>query len=182
MLMIASAAGDPSNVDLLSLGEIYADWRLVPHDNNVGQRNVNLVPAGGGADGIIASLQGKGFWLGNPSRKTALMAVTIALPSVLVRAGWRVRLASFPDGGLRMKPGERRLVAFDLQAGGAIAKAEVAAAAERDIVIGHLDGIVAMPQASGLRRGRPAASAPCCTSRSTCRRLSTVGDLDHAKP
>ena len=48
MLMIVSATGDPSNVDNLGMGEVYADWRLVPNDNNVGQRNVELAPAGGG--------------------------------------------------------------------------------------------------------------------------------------
>ena len=40
MLMVASATGDPSNIDNFSGGDSIPEWRLVPHDNNIGQRNV----------------------------------------------------------------------------------------------------------------------------------------------
>ena len=40
MMMIASADGDPSNVKNIQSGEVIEDWRLVPNDNNIGQRNV----------------------------------------------------------------------------------------------------------------------------------------------
>ena len=44
MLMIVSATGDPSNVDNFIAGEEIEDWRLVPNDNNVALRNVELEP------------------------------------------------------------------------------------------------------------------------------------------
>jgi len=44
MLMIVSATSDPSNVDNLIAGEVVEDWRLVPNDNNIAQRNVKLAP------------------------------------------------------------------------------------------------------------------------------------------
>src|SRR6185295_4821498 len=47
MLMIVAATGDPSNVDNFTAGEFVEDWRLVPNDNNVAQRNV-VFAAGGG--------------------------------------------------------------------------------------------------------------------------------------
>ncbi len=52
-MLIGSVSGDPSNVDLFGPGETIADWRLVPNDNNIGQRNVQLVPGGGGMEGLI---------------------------------------------------------------------------------------------------------------------------------
>jgi Abnormal spindle-like microcephaly-assoc'd, ASPM-SPD-2-Hydin/Fungal fucose-specific lectin len=43
MLMVVSAAGDPSNIDNFTAGEAIEDWRLVPNDNNIALRNVVLV-------------------------------------------------------------------------------------------------------------------------------------------
>jgi hypothetical protein len=40
MLMIASAAGDASNVDTFAARDSIANARLVPHDNNIAQRDV----------------------------------------------------------------------------------------------------------------------------------------------
>jgi hypothetical protein len=43
MLMVASAAGDPSNVDNFIARDAMPDRRLVPNDNNIGQRRVSVV-------------------------------------------------------------------------------------------------------------------------------------------
>jgi hypothetical protein len=43
MLMIVSATGDTSNADTLTAGRTVENFRLVPNDNNIGQRNVVLV-------------------------------------------------------------------------------------------------------------------------------------------
>jgi zinc metalloprotease ZmpB len=43
MLMVASAVGDPSNVDNFIGRDAMPDWRLVPNDNNIGQRRVPVV-------------------------------------------------------------------------------------------------------------------------------------------
>ena len=40
MLMLASAAGDPSNIGNFTAGDKIPNWRLVPNDNNIGQRDV----------------------------------------------------------------------------------------------------------------------------------------------
>ena len=39
MLMIVSAAGDPSNIDNFTAADSIPNWRLVPNDNNIAQRN-----------------------------------------------------------------------------------------------------------------------------------------------
>ena len=40
MLMIVSSDGDLSNADYFTSGKTIEDWRLVPNDNNIGQKNV----------------------------------------------------------------------------------------------------------------------------------------------
>jgi hypothetical protein len=134
MMMIASATGDTSNVDKFTAGEYVEDWRLVPNDNNVGQRNVTLAPGGGGGKGLKAGLDGKGFWIGNPGRKSALVAVSITLPPILASRGWRISLRDMATTGVRLKAHEQRLVTFEVHAGAEFTKADANAATERDIV------------------------------------------------
>lgn len=134
MLMIVSASGDPSNVDKFIAGEVVEDWRLVPNDNNVAQRNVTLVP-GGGLRGLIAGLHGKGFWIGNPGRTSATIAVSIALPPLLAQRGWRISLRDFPENGARLKANEQRLVTFEVHAGAPFTKDDATATTERDIAV-----------------------------------------------
>jgi hypothetical protein len=135
MFMIVSADGDPSNVDNLTAGGYYEDWRLVPNDNNVGQRNVTLAPGGGGSEGLVAGLEGKGFWIGNPSRATASVVVSIALPQLLTSRGWRISLHEVPADGVRLKPREQMLVTFKVERGKSFTKAEAEAATDRNIVV-----------------------------------------------
>ena len=54
MFFTVSATGDPCNIDGRVVGPI-PEWRLVPHDNNIGQRNV--APVASGIDGIKVSLK-----------------------------------------------------------------------------------------------------------------------------
>lgn len=134
MLMVASATGDASNVEHFGPGETIAEWRLVPHDNNVGQRNVVLVSGAEGAEGLAASLAGAVFTVGNSLRRTARMEIDLRLPPFLARAGWRVELRGVPTGAFTMRPGERRDVQLVLHAGADFGTAEVEAAAQRDLV------------------------------------------------
>ncbi len=135
MLMIVSATGDPSNVDNFTAGEYVEDWRLVPNDNNVAQRNVAPVPGGGGLRGFMAGLQGKGFWVGNPGRSASLIKVEISLPPMLVERGWRIELNGISKDGSRLKAREERLVTFDVKAGVPFTRADAESANNRDIVV-----------------------------------------------
>jgi hypothetical protein len=70
MLMSVSATGDLSNADPASglpcaMGPT-PHWRLVPFDNNLGQRNVAPVAGGGGLTGLAASFGPRHFWANNP--------------------------------------------------------------------------------------------------------------------
>jgi zinc metalloprotease ZmpB len=135
MLMIVSATGDSSNVASFTTGEVIEDWRLVPNDNNVAQRNVVLAPGGGGRKGLMAGLRGKGFWVGNPGRRTAKIAAAVVLPPLLAKRGWRINLRNLPADGTPLKARKQRRVTFDVRAGATFTKADAVAATKRDIVV-----------------------------------------------
>ena len=115
VLMIASTAGDPSNIDNFTGPETIQEWRLVPHDNNVGQRNVTLV-AGGESEALLLDLNGVFFLAGNNLTRAALMELKVEMPAVLKKKGWRLEFANTPDS-FRLKPGEKRRVELRLVAG-----------------------------------------------------------------
>jgi hypothetical protein len=88
MLMIVSADGDPSNIDNFSGGDSIPEWRLVPHDNNIGQRNVAPVPGGGGQGGLLTAFSPRRFVVRNPHRVGARIEVVATLPKLLLDRGW----------------------------------------------------------------------------------------------
>ncbi|GLQ91273.1 hypothetical protein [Dyella acidisoli] len=92
MLMSVSASGDLSNADPAS-GLPCATgptphWRLVPFDNNIGQRNVAPVAGGGGIKGLIDSFNPRHFWVNNPYGFESRMQLETLIPDWLSRRGW----------------------------------------------------------------------------------------------
>jgi hypothetical protein len=103
VLMIASVAGDASNVDNFTGTETIAEWRLVPNDNNVGQRNVSIVPGGGGPEAFTTALDGAVFLAGNSFNRPATMELRVEMPKVLASKGWRLQFADLDDNKFRLK-------------------------------------------------------------------------------
>lgn len=132
MMMIVSADGDPSNVDNITAGEVIEDWRLVPNDNNIGQRNVTTIA--GGSEGLVKLLKGKSFWAGNPLRKAAAMQVRVTLPKWLAKAKWTLGFAGLDGSRFELKAGTSRELSFALTPGREFADKDVDPL-DRDIVI-----------------------------------------------
>ena len=132
VLMIASVAGDPSNVDNFTGTESIQEWRLVPHDNNVGQRNVTVLP-GAGPEALIASLNGAFFIAGNNLNRRAVMELRVEMPAVLADKGWQLQFDGIADNKFPLKAGEKRKVQLMLKAGSAFTKADIEASADRMI-------------------------------------------------
>jgi zinc metalloprotease ZmpB len=121
MLMSVSATGDISNNDPASgfpcaVGPT-PHWRLVPFDNNIGQRNVAPVAGGGGLTGLMASFDPRRFWVNNPYDFEGRVKLDVLFPDWLTRRGWGFLFVN-PGGGsftlpargsrevlLRLKPG-----------------------------------------------------------------------------
>lgn len=135
ILMVASQASDPSNVDNFTAGESVAEWRLVPNDNNVGQRNVYPVAGGGGLSGLMESLDGKVFYAGNPFRKPATISLKVQLPEVLKSAGWQMNFRNVTNNQFLLKPGEKREVVIALSPGSNFTKQQILETADNAIKV-----------------------------------------------
>jgi zinc metalloprotease ZmpB len=133
VLMIASASGDPSNIDNFTGTETIAEWRLVPNDNNIGQRNVSIVPGGGGSEALIAALDGAVFFAGNSFNRPAKMELRANMPRVLASKGWSLEFADLDDNKFRLKAGEKRNVRLKLSKGNEFTADEIKTAEERSI-------------------------------------------------
>lgn len=135
LLMVVAAAGDVANTDNFTAGESIPEWRLVPNDNNIGQRNVNPVAGGGGGEGLSASLDGIGFWVGNPNPKRATMKLDVAVAEVLRERGWSVELDGIGDQGFELAPGEKREVFIRVRPGRDFTAADISGVRDRDVQI-----------------------------------------------
>jgi hypothetical protein len=99
---------------------------VVPFDNNIGQRNVAPVAAGGGLRGLLSSFIGRKFKVRNPLDRAARIEIKSELPKLLKERGWAVLLdqrettTSFALG-----PGESREVGVELRPGGQFTTEEV---------------------------------------------------------
>ena len=134
ILMVVTADGDASNVDNFTAGETIPEWRLVPNDNNVGQRNVNPVPGAGGIAGLMAGLDGVSFTVGNPNPRRGWMSFDVHLPEILTSRGWRLELLEV-GGGFSLKSGGKREVFIKLHPGQPFTRDAVEATVDRDIRI-----------------------------------------------
>ena len=142
IFMIVSADGDPSNVSNIAAGDSIPEWRLVPNDNNIGQRNVFPI-SGGGTSGLTESFGRLQFQLKNPHRETARVEVRTVLPAFLERRGWKVGFTSPGGGSFPLHPGEGRSVVVRLIPGKDFTPADVAASADKTIhLYGYAGGIL----------------------------------------
>lgn len=122
MFMDVRATGDPSNI---SPGTFYPcaagptpEWRLVPYDNNIGQRNVVPVAGAGGASGLLTSFAERRFTVRNPLDASARIEVRAEMPSLLASRGWSVLLDQREGGtSFGLPAGVTRDVSISLRPG-----------------------------------------------------------------
>ncbi|MDH3306206.1 MAG: hypothetical protein OEO77_01600 [Acidimicrobiia bacterium] len=133
MLMIVSATSDPSNIDNFTPGEVVPEWRLVPNDNNIAQRNVQPVPGGGGIAGLIAALHGFRFWVRNPNPGRGVIDIAVRLPDVLVERGWRLGFRGLQSNRFVLASREQRELVLEIDPGKPFTREEIEAIQDRDI-------------------------------------------------
>jgi zinc metalloprotease ZmpB len=112
MFMIVSANGDPSNVSNLAAGETIPEWRLVPHDNNIGQRNVTAV-AFTMLEPWLKAIQELRFTLKNPLRGSAKMVLNPTIPRTLANRGWKLEFRN--KGGANPKLAVGKSIPISMQ-------------------------------------------------------------------
>jgi hypothetical protein len=141
IFMIVSATGDSSNVNSIAAGDSMPEWRLVPNDNNIGQRNVYPV-SGGGTSGLTSDFNRLSFQLKNPHLTTAAMEVRAVLPSFLEERGWKVQFLNRGGASFPLPAGESRDMIIRLVPGKDFISADVASSADKTIhLYGYAGGI-----------------------------------------
>ena len=143
MFMVASSNQDPSNTSSLTGEEIMATWRLVPNDNNVAQRSVQVVPATS-PQALITALSGAGFWIQNPSLTDVSMRLKFRLPDVLWTKGWRVGALNHDEKPFDLAPGVQQEIKLSVTVGDDFDPTEIEATNDRDVLLEVLadDGLV----------------------------------------
>lgn len=135
LIAIVETAQDPSNVNNLGPGETIQEWRLVPHDNNVGQRNVTLVPGGGGGEALTAALDGAFFLAGNTLNKSARMELRVDMPKVLAAKGWALQFAGIAGNTFSLRVGEKRRIELNLSPGADFTADDIRGTDDRTIAV-----------------------------------------------
>jgi hypothetical protein len=126
MFMVVSAPDDPSNVDNFTASDSMEEWRLVPNDNNIGQRNVSPV-ASANSQRLVRGFDRKGFQVKNPFRKRARMTLRAVLPGFLAERDWRIAFTNPGAEAFTLEPRSARDVVMRILPG-------------RDFVVDHVHG------------------------------------------
>lgn len=129
MFFSVSSTGDASNIDGGITGAI-DEWRLVPNDNNIAQRNVHPVNSTLGPE-IWKKLP---FWIRNHAQKPAAMTVDVTMPQWLARLGWKFDVPKLTQTRTVMKPGALLQVEASAMAGKPVTDKMLAQQADHDIV------------------------------------------------
>ena len=141
MLMVASAAGDPSNVDNFTTSDSIPDWRLVPNDNNIGQRNVSPVSSAS-MKRLVAEFDRMSFQLKNSFNKRARMTVSATLPTFLKERGWGIAFVNAGTNAFSLEAGAERNVVMKLNPGREYKANDIGKADEAINIEAYADGIL----------------------------------------
>lgn len=121
LLASVSADGDMSNIDPASVSPANTGptphWLLVPHDNNIAQRNVAPVPGGGGLRGLASAFRDRRITVYNPYTHRVRARVEIELPKPLAERGWKGAISGIDNQPILLGPLERTQVRIALQPG-----------------------------------------------------------------
>ncbi|GJM30580.1 MAG: hypothetical protein DHS20C17_32150 [Cyclobacteriaceae bacterium] len=113
LLAIASADGDPGN-DTTIMGTV-PENRLVPFDNNIGQRNVN--PIYPSLRWIIEWLHKHMILVRNPFKRPVKCKVKVKLPKFMRKLGWELNVVSRGGSIFELGPREKRKVILSIDPG-----------------------------------------------------------------
>jgi hypothetical protein len=110
MFMVVSAPEDLSNIDNFTATDSMEEWRLVPNDNNIGQRNVSPI-ASATSMRLRAEFERQGFHIKNPFRKRARITLGAVLPAFLARRDWRIAFTNPGADSFTLEPsGDREVL------------------------------------------------------------------------
>ncbi|HNP21105.1 MAG TPA: hypothetical protein PKM63_01285 [Panacibacter sp.] len=140
MFMSVSALHDPSNIDGRITGSI-PEWRVVPNDNNIAQRNVSPV-SGSSNLNLVASMANLPFWARNPNSKESKITLDVHLPVFLEQRGWRLDFSNAGGRSFNLQPGGERKIEMRMIEGKPFTKQDVLDAKDDNkiVIYANADG------------------------------------------
>jgi hypothetical protein len=141
IFMVVTANGDSANTTKIAAGDSIPEWRLVPNDNNIGQRNVYPI-SGGGTSGLTADFNQLQFTMKNPMATTVGMKVQITLPAFLQKLGWRVEFLNAGGSSFPLRPGESQKISMKIIPGSDFTAADISATDKSIQLWGYAGGIL----------------------------------------
>jgi zinc metalloprotease ZmpB len=132
MIMVVTAPGDVSNIIHFDRDKSIPEWRLVPHDNNIGLRSVFSVERSG-SETPRAAFDGLRLHVKNPHRTRAHMVIKPTLPPLLAERGWQLKFIGQGGGTFSLPPSAGRDVVMRLKAGKKLAARQIKNARSRKI-------------------------------------------------
>jgi hypothetical protein len=135
LLAIVSGEADVSNVETLEATQTIQEWRLVPHDNNVGQRNIVVLAGAGGAEALARALTGAPFFARNNLNLPAVMELQVRVPPFLAERGWGLGFADLEGDSFRLKAGAKRTLKLEVVRGKDFTAAEFRRQRERRFIV-----------------------------------------------
>jgi hypothetical protein len=141
IFMVASATGDSSNTTKIAAGDAIPEWRLVPNDNNIGQRNVYPI-SGGGTSGLTASFNQQPFRIKNPHLTAAGVQVRVTLPAFLQRLGWKIEFLNPGGAAFPLGPGESRDIVMKILPANDFTAADLPTGDRTIQVLGYAGGML----------------------------------------
>ncbi len=129
MFFSVSAKGDASNIDGGITGPI-PEWRLVPNDNNIAQRNVHPVFP------LLVKVDWEKlpFWIRNHGRDPVRLGLTVKVPEWLEKLGWKFSVPQITKDRAVLKPDQLLKVNVAMTKGKPYDAAVLAKQADHDIV------------------------------------------------
>ncbi len=128
---------DPSNVDIYvnpNTGMQVAPpcatlptphWQLVPHDNNIAQRNVVPVPSGMFGKDLIRAFHRRTFYVQNPFARTKNVVVEWTLPYFLRERGWNMDLFNERGSSFKLRAYQSEEIVLRLNPGRRFSRSDV---------------------------------------------------------
>jgi hypothetical protein len=153
ILTYVSADDDLCNADpasgLASASGPIPHWRLVPFDNNIGQRNVSPVPGGGGFRALVGSFANAQIRVRNPYDVPKRVTLLPVLPAFLAERGWKLVFQSEGGGEFTLGARDARDVNLRLLPGAPFETADVIAAGEGAYI--EIEGMIDRQLIGGQR-------------------------------
>jgi hypothetical protein len=130
-----SGEADVSNVETLEATQTIQEWRLVPHDNNVGQRNIVVLKGAGGAEAVARAFTGAPFFARNNLNVPAVMELQVRVPPFLAERGWGLGFADLEGDSFRLKAGAKRALKLEVVRGKDFTAAEFRPQRDRRFIV-----------------------------------------------